>query len=87
MASDAAMSAGFPSQRHASVTITLTDGRRLTNAVAFRRGDPEWPLSDDELNTKFDDLAAPVIGVEKATALRGLVWRLDTLSVADLNLS
>ncbi len=37
----------------ASVTITLLDGRQLRHRVEFARGQPELPLSPEELDAKF----------------------------------
>ena len=42
-----------------------------------RRGDPDDPLSDDEVTDKLVDLATPVIGAEAATALARTLWALD----------
>ena len=36
-----------------SLTITRKDGRRLTHRVEFARGQPELPLSPEELDAKF----------------------------------
>jgi hypothetical protein len=50
-----------------------------------RKGDPDAPLSDEELSDKFLELAAPVCGAAAATALLGRLWAVDALtSVADL---
>jgi len=84
---DPALSAGFPSQRAARVTITTKDAKQFTHFAPHRRGDPESPLSDEDLNAKFDDLCAPVIGLECTRQLRDRVWRLDEISVKDLELA
>lgn len=81
---DRQMSSLFPSQRHARVTIVTRDGKHYTHQVQHRRGDPESPLSDDELNAKFDELCEPVLGAQHARRLRELVWRLDGMSVREL---
>ncbi|OZI40207.1 2-methylcitrate dehydratase [Bordetella genomosp. 1] len=84
---DAALTRGFPRQRAARVEILLADGRRLRHDAPYRKGDPEAPLSDAELNDKFMELAAPVLGGARAAELRDAVWRLDTLPVAALRLA
>jgi len=81
---DPKLSAGFPSMRAARVRITLDDGRVLEHFSPYRKGDPEAPLSDAELNDKFDELVAPVIGSEQATRLREKLWRLDELELSEL---
>ncbi|MGB6105314.1 MAG: MmgE/PrpD family protein [Pusillimonas sp.] len=84
---DPHLTASFPQQRAARVAITLKNGQRLDHFSPHRKGDPEAPLSDDDLNDKFDELVAPVLGRLKAGSLREQVWRLDTLDVRELNLS
>jgi hypothetical protein len=60
----------------------------LSHFAPTRKGDPDAPLSDEELADKCRDLATPVIGAAGAGDLLGRLWRLDTLaSVTDLGLS
>ena len=39
------------------------------------------PLSDSELDAKFTELTAPVLGIETTAALLGDLWQLDTSTV------
>ena len=87
IAADAALSAAFPLQRAARVTVTLTDGRQLAHFAPCRKGDPEAPLTDAEINAKFDELAAPVLGEAPALALREQLWRVEQLQITDLPLA
>lgn len=77
---DAEVDAGFPGRRAARVTITLHDGRVLTHLQPDRKGDPELPLSDADLEGKLLELAAPVIGEPEARALLARIWALPTNS-------
>jgi 2-methylcitrate dehydratase PrpD len=81
---DPELSAGFPRMRAARVTLTTKDGRSLEFFSPYRKGDPEAPLSDTELNDKFAELAEPVLGTARVLALRDAIWRLESL--ADINL-
>ncbi len=84
---DAALTAGFPRVRAARVSITTASGQTLEHHAPYRKGDPEAPLSDAELNDKFEELAGPVLGRERALALRDAVWRLDGMLVRALRLA
>ncbi len=75
---DAEVDAGFPGRRAARVNITLRDGRVLTHLQPDRKGDPELPLSDADLEAKLIELAAPVIGGSEACALLARIWALTT---------
>jgi hypothetical protein len=65
----------------------MKDGRRLEKLAPTRKGDPEAPLSDEEVEGKFLELAAPVLGGKRAEVLLGRLWKLDSLAVRDLELA
>ncbi len=74
---DPMLDAAFPGRRSARVEIVLRDGRRLTHLQPDRKGDPELPLSDEELGSKLIELAAPTLGAASAQALLARLWTLD----------
>jgi 2-methylcitrate dehydratase PrpD len=74
---DAGIDAAFPAQRAARVAIEARDGRRGEHLQPTRKGDPDLPLSDAELEAKYLELAAPVLGEEKARALLARLWKLE----------
>ena len=78
VAVDPELDALFPGQRAARVTVTLRDGRRLSYLQPNRKGDPELPLTDTDVEAKLVELASPVLGSEAATALAARIWTLDT---------
>jgi 2-methylcitrate dehydratase PrpD len=84
---DPALSAGFPGVRAARVTVALRDGRVLEHFAPCRKGDPEAPLTDADLNDKFVELAAPVIGAEAARRLLDQLWRIERQDLASLHLT
>ncbi|MCB1546261.1 MAG: MmgE/PrpD family protein [Hyphomicrobiaceae bacterium] len=77
VAVDAEAAAAFPKRRSALVTIETMDGRRLERRQLTRKGDPDAPLSDEEVSAKFLELAAPVIGEAEAARLLERLWSLD----------
>lgn len=74
---DPALDDGFPLRRAARVTLTTHDGRSASHLQPTRKGDPELPLSDADLDDKFMELAGPVLGEVRARALLGQLWSLD----------
>lgn len=74
---DDSYSHGFPSRNPAEVVVDLADGSSVRQVVEFPKGDPQVPLSDDELSQKFLDLAG-FAGVDRATAeeIVAGIWRL-----------
>jgi 2-methylcitrate dehydratase PrpD len=80
---DPELSKGYPGQRAAQVEIETNDGRVLSHFQPTRKGDPEMPLTDDELNDKFLELAEPVLGKAPARALLEQLWRTEALPAVE----
>ncbi len=79
--------AGYPGHRAATVTVITADGQRFTEHAPTRKGDPDNPLTDDELSEKFVELVAPVTGGSAARDFLSLLWRLDSApDLAELKL-
>jgi 2-methylcitrate dehydratase PrpD len=55
---DPEITALVPRKRVAVVTIELQDGRKWSERVDYPLGEPENPVSDENLEQKFSDLAA-----------------------------
>jgi len=69
----------------ADVTVTLQGGRKAHVRVDHAVGSLGKPLSDAQLVAKFQSLAAPVIGKDKARAAIDACWKLaDAKNVHDL---
>ncbi len=74
-----------PALRPALVEITLKDNRRVSGRIESPKGDPENPLTEDELLTKFSNLARDVVGGEKMRKIQETVFALEKLeAVAQL---
>jgi 2-methylcitrate dehydratase PrpD len=84
---DPELSKGYPNQRAAQVEIELNDGRKFAHFQPYRKGDPELPLTDDELNDKFLELATPVLGDPRARALLDEIWKTETLANVEYDVS
>jgi 2-methylcitrate dehydratase PrpD len=66
----------YPTKFPARVTITLKDGRRLTETRDFPKGDPQEPLTPSEIEAKFLDNVA---GRFDAKTARDIVARVRGL--------
>ncbi|MCX7962071.1 MAG: MmgE/PrpD family protein [Burkholderiales bacterium] len=77
IAVDPELDRAFPARRAARVAIETADGRRAEHLQPTRVGDPEQPLSDAQLEDKFLELVAPVLGEDEARARLARLWRLE----------
>jgi 2-methylcitrate dehydratase PrpD len=73
---DPALDATFPRQRAARVAITAR-GRREELLQPTRKGDPDLPLTDKDLDDKFLELASPVLGDPQARKRLAELWATD----------
>ncbi len=66
---DPALDATYPDGMPGSVRFRLRDGRTLESRVDFPLGEPENPLSRDELVARFAELGAASVGADAAETL------------------
>ena len=69
----------FPQLQRVIVTITTTDGRELRRQLDFPKGDPRNPLTDREIEEKFEALAEPVLSAAARRRLTDAVLNLEKL--------
>ena len=80
---DAEMDKLRPALRPASVEVTLHDGRKLSGRVDYPKGDARKPLTEQELLTKFSNLARDVVSEEKVKKIQEAVFGLEKISAID----
>ncbi|MDP2483514.1 MAG: MmgE/PrpD family protein [Candidatus Palauibacterales bacterium] len=69
----------FPALQRVGVAIETADGRRLEMELDYPKGDPRNPLTEAEIEGKFDALAEGVLSKERARRLKDAVWRVEEL--------
>jgi len=69
----------FPELQRVIVTIKTTSGNEFTKELDYPKGDPRNPLSDTEVEEKFDALAAPIFSDDKRKQIKDAVWSVDKL--------
>ncbi len=82
---DPDIEAVFPELQRVIVSITTTDGEEYSEQLDYPKGDPRNPLTDQEVEEKFDALTAPVLSDSARARLKDAVWGLEELkAVSDL---
>jgi len=76
---DPALNKEFPQKWPARVVIQATDGRKFEHRLDHPKGDPENPLSWDELIDKFTSLATEVMPLSQCRSIVSLVRSVDRL--------
>ena len=67
----------FPYQFPAVLTVRLRDGSEVSERISHNRGGPDWPLSPDELASKFRLNAAHEIAADQVEVLKDAIGALD----------
>jgi 2-methylcitrate dehydratase len=67
----------FPALQRVVVTIQTTDGREFTQQLDYPKGDPRNPLTDQEVEEKFEALAGPVMTPEARRRAIDAIWSLE----------
>jgi 2-methylcitrate dehydratase PrpD len=67
----------FPAKRPARVVVEMDGGETYCQEVHLVAGDPEYPLSWEELEEKFSLCAAPYLRKEASRRIAGAVYELE----------
>jgi len=73
----------FPEKILSKITIE-TSTKKMEKVVSSVKGDPDNPLTKEQLEEKYLLYASPVLGREKASLLKDYIWHLEEVSVEDL---
>ena len=70
----------FPALQRVIVKITTTDGRTFEKQLDFPKGDPRNPMTDKEVEEKFEALSGPVLSKVAQQRIIAATWRLESFS-------
>jgi 2-methylcitrate dehydratase len=70
----------FPALQRVVVTITTTDNREFSKQLDYPKGDPRNPLTDKEVEEKFEALAGPVMTADACRKAVDAIWSLEKQS-------
>ncbi|CAB5686903.1 MmgE/PrpD family [Delftia tsuruhatensis] len=73
----------FPARRAAQVSITLRDASAHAWLQPTRKGDPDMPLSDADLQAKLMELAVPILGRQRLLRTSDRLWTLEQAAGLD----
>ena len=75
----------FPALQRVIVTIRTADAREFTRQLDYPKGDPRNPLTDKEVEEKFEALAEPVMPLPARRRAIDAIWNLEKrASITDL---
>jgi 2-methylcitrate dehydratase PrpD len=69
----------YPAKRPARVVITAA-GNQFVAEVAQPYGEPDNPMSDADLDTKFRALVTPILGPDRTDSIAAAAWAIDDVA-------
>ncbi len=73
----------FPARQPSRVTITTKDGKSVSAYLEYPKGDPREPMSQDDLDSKFNALSSSVLSPERQKAVKDMVFAAETFAAAE----
>jgi 2-methylcitrate dehydratase PrpD len=77
---DPEFTAMTPARRPARVTLHLADGTQRQMTVTGSKGDPDQPMTSEELEAKFHNLVEPTLGAKRSARAWELLGSLEHLT-------
>lgn len=85
---DSEAEALYPKAYPAKLVATLNDGRKFESHVVYAKGDPENPVSLEEIVNKFNSLTGKFFGPKKREKIIGMINQFEKIDnivkIADL---
>jgi 2-methylcitrate dehydratase len=69
----------FPQELVSEIAVITRAGRRLTERAEYPKGHARNPMTDADVDTKFRDLSAGVLGPAQVDAALHALWRLEAM--------
>jgi len=70
----------FPALQRVIARIQTVDGREFSKQLDYPKGDPRNPLTDEEVEEKFEALAEPVMSRDTRRRAMDAIWNLEKQS-------
>ena len=66
-----------PEESNCKMIVELNNGKIITKETSYPKGHSQNPLTDDELENKFTNLAETMISKQHAKTISSLIWDLE----------
>ena len=76
---DPKLDARYPGNCPTWAEDSTKDGRTMRSELTYPKGDPENPVTWDEMRTKFNVLSAPIIGSQRQQEIMSTIDNLEQL--------
>ena len=67
----------FPAKQPSRVRIRLLDGREFSAQLDYPKGDPREPMTENDLDNKFQGLCAKLLSTTRQAEVKSTIWNLE----------
>ncbi|RJP75575.1 MAG: MmgE/PrpD family protein [Candidatus Zixiibacteriota bacterium] len=69
----------FPAKQPSRVTVKTTDGQVYSEYLEYPKGDPREPMTEDDLDAKFNSLTAPLLSPDNQRRVKEMIFSCETM--------
>ncbi|MBV6444304.1 MAG: MmgE/PrpD family protein [Ignavibacteriales bacterium] len=73
----------FPAKQPSKAVIRTKDGREFSEYLEYPKGDPREPMTQEDLDNKFEALSTGKLDAAKIAAVKEVIFNCDNLSARD----
>ncbi|MBC8399928.1 MAG: MmgE/PrpD family protein [Candidatus Marinimicrobia bacterium] len=73
----------FPAKQPSKVVVTTNAGKEYSEYLEYPKGDPREPMTMEDLENKFNSLAAGLFDAEELLQLKDTIFNCETMSARD----
>jgi 2-methylcitrate dehydratase len=73
----------FPEKQPSEVKITTKDGKVFGAYLEFPKGDPREPMTQEDLDAKFNGLSSAKLSAERQQEVKDLIFNCESMKVRD----
>lgn len=73
----------FPEKQPSKVVIITTDGKEYSEYLEYPKGHPNNPMTDEELESKFNSLSSKLLDSRKQKEIKELVYNCENMKAGE----
>lgn len=73
----------FPAKQPSKVVVKTTDGREFSEYLEFPKGDPREPMTEEDLDNKFEALASGLLSEKRRKEVKSAIFSCETMNAKE----
>lgn len=73
----------FPAKQPSKVVVNTKDGREFEEYLEYPKGDPREPMTEEDLDNKFEGLASDLLSKERQYEIKKMIFEAEDFSAKE----